>query len=255
MSALLTSLAVFVVVLLGAFAGAYIGKVLPEHHLSTESKDMVKIGAGFISTLAALVLGLLVASAKTAFDTKSDEVQAAAAKIILLDRNLREYGPSAQPARDLMRTLLITRHGIAWIKDEVVAARGATAATSPMTGIERVRQLVDSLRQDTDEHKSLRTRSLTLVDDLAQMRWLMVEQSTTSVSMPMLIVLMIWLATISGCLALYAPRNGTIVVVTVLCALSVSASIFLILEMYDPFSGLLRISDAPIVTAIGYLSQ
>jgi hypothetical protein len=70
-----------------------------------------------------------------------------------------------------------------------------------------------------------------------------------------LVVLVVWLATIAFCTGLYAPRNGTVVTVGLLCALSVSGAVFLIAEMYDPFSGIMRISDAPLRTALGYLDN
>jgi len=89
LSALAISVIAFAVVVAGAWLGAILSRKLPKHHLDAESKDMVKVGIGFLATLAALVLGLLIASAKSSFDTRSEEIQQSAAKIILLDRNLR----------------------------------------------------------------------------------------------------------------------------------------------------------------------
>jgi hypothetical protein len=63
-------------------------RVLPEHHLSTDSKDVVKLGMGLIGTMAALVLALLIASAKSSFDTQSNEVMEMSADFMLLDRTL-----------------------------------------------------------------------------------------------------------------------------------------------------------------------
>ncbi len=256
MSAAIVSLVVFVVVMTGVFVGAALQRVLPKHHLSDESKDMVKIGAGFIATLAALVLGLLVASATTSYNAKYDEVEASAAKIILLDRNLRQYGSEAIPVRLLLRDALVAKAKITWVEHEAEAAtRGTELRVPPELGIERVRTRIVALAPGNEEQRSLRTASLTLVDDLMRTRWLLIEQSTASVSTPLLVTMVFWLATIAGCLSLYAPRNGTVLAVSVLCALSVSGAIFLIVEMYDPFSGLMKISDAPIRNAIDYLSH
>lgn len=240
----------------GVAVGAALQKVLPKHHLSDDSKDMVKIGTGFIATLAALVLGLLVASATSSFNAKSDEVEQSAAKIILLDRNLRQYGEEAAPVRLLLRDALLAKAKITWVDDEAeAAAQGTTLRVPPQLGIERIRTRIAALSPANEEQRSLRTESLTLVEDVMQTRWLLIEQSTAAVSAPLLVVLMLWLATIAGCLALYAPRNGTVLAVSVLCALSVSGAIFLIVEMYDPFKGLMKISDAPIRNAIDYLSR
>lgn len=256
MSAWIVSLIVFVVVMAGVFVGAALQRVLPKHHLSDDSKDMVKIGAGFIATLAALVLGLLVASATASYNAKFDEVERSAAKIILLDRNLRQYGAEATPVRLFLRDALVARAKISWVEREAAAATQGTALrVPPELGIENVRTRIVALVPGNEEQRSLRTAALALVDDLMQTRWLLIEQSTTAVSAPLLVVMMLWLATVAGCLALYAPRNGTVLAVSVLCALSVSGAIFLIVEMYDPFSGLMKISDAPIRTAIDYLSH
>jgi hypothetical protein len=87
------------------------------------------------------------------------------------------------------------------------------------------------------------------------MRWLLIEQSTAEISTPMLVVMIIWLVVVAGCLAIYSPRNLTVLTVAALCGLSASCAIFLIMEMYEPFGGLISISDAPIRTAINYVSQ
>ena len=56
---------------------------VPVDHLSTESKDVVKLAMGLIATMAALVLGLLTASAKALVRYAEQRGQAHAAKIIL----------------------------------------------------------------------------------------------------------------------------------------------------------------------------
>ena len=216
MSASLISLLALAAIVAGAIAGALLGKLLPEHHLSNDSKDIVKFGSGFIATLAALVLGLLVASAKSSFDAKAAEVEASAAKVILLDQALRQYGADAKPARDVLRSVLVSAN---------------------------------------DEQRALKERSLQVVDDFMQTKWLFVAQSTEGVSTPLLVVLVVWLATIAFCTGLYAPRNATVAMVGLLCAASAAGAIFVIVEMYQPFDGILRISDAPLRAALGYLGN
>jgi hypothetical protein len=85
-------------------AGGRLRAVLPKHHLAEESKDIARVAIGFLVTMCALVMGLLIATAKTSFDTRSKEVLQAATKIVLLDRNLRQYGSEADPARQLARS-------------------------------------------------------------------------------------------------------------------------------------------------------
>lgn len=252
----LISLIAFVAIMAGVFVGAWLQNVLPKPHLSADSKDMAKIGAGFIGTLAALVLGLLIASSKSSFDTKADEVERSSAKIILLDRQLRQYGEQTKPMREFLRDVLVARHKITWVESEAAAASRAQAPRLPhQLGIEQLRAQIVALVPANDEQRSLRTAALAIVDDLMQIRWLLIEQSTAAISTPMLVIMIIWLVVVAGCLAVYAPRNGTMLAVSILCGISASCAIFLIVEMYEPFAGLILISDAPIRTAISYLSQ
>lgn len=70
MSALTFGVINFVSVFGAAMTGMFLSTVLPEDHLSPESKDAIKITVGLVSTMAALLLGLLIASAKSSFDTQ-----------------------------------------------------------------------------------------------------------------------------------------------------------------------------------------
>jgi hypothetical protein len=94
---------VFVCVFGGALFGMFMRAILPDHHLNDASKDVVRLVMGLVATLAALVLGLLVASAKTSFDTANEAFRQSAAKVILLDRALAQYGPESKDLRELIR--------------------------------------------------------------------------------------------------------------------------------------------------------
>ena len=256
MNPVLAGLGMFVTIAVGAYAGTWIGKRLPQHHLSDSSKDMVKVGAAFLATLAALVLGLILSAAKNSFDMKAEEVEHAAAKIIMLDQALRQLGQQALPVRDALRATVEAKRNLTWVDAEVRSVRADAMqgmATSPP--ITKVRTMISALHPADDEQSAMRAQALHLVDDLTQTRWLLIEQSTELSSAPLILVLAVWLATISGCLGIYAPRNGTVTAVALLCAVSVAVAVFLILELYDPYGGFVKISDAPINTAIGFLNQ
>ena len=256
MNSLLVSLCVFLIVLAAGVTGTVVRKRLQPHHLSDETKDIVKFGSGFIATMAALVLGLLVASAKSSYDTQASEVEQAAAKVILLDQVLRQYGPEAAPARQMLHSVLTQRQAMRWVRAESVdIAKGAMPSTPPATGAAEIRKTIAELVPDNDGRRTTQSRALGIIDDFAQTRWLFIVRSTEGVSLPLLVVLVTWLSVIALCTGLYAPSNAMALTVAVLCAASVSGAIFLIVEMYSPFDGLLKVSDAPIRTALGYLKE
>lgn len=100
------------------FAGALLGlglqRLLPGHHLSKETQDVVKLSAGTIGTLTALVLGLLVSSAKSTFDTMTSGIVQGSAKFILLDRTLARYGPETKAAREQLKRALAAGIEMVW---------------------------------------------------------------------------------------------------------------------------------------------
>src|ERR1700686_5916145 len=103
MSPAVLSCVIFAWILGGIALGALLRTTLPQHHLSKESQDIVRLGAGLIATIAALVLGLLIAAAKGSFDTQSGHVKQITADVILLDALLEQYGPEALPIRVALR--------------------------------------------------------------------------------------------------------------------------------------------------------
>src|SRR5256885_8309060 len=103
MNATLTALIVFGCLILAVLVGRTLRGFLPEAHLSTESEDAVKLAIGLVATMSALVLGLLVSSAKGAYDTQRTEVIQMAAKVAFLDRLLAAYGPEAAGVRTALR--------------------------------------------------------------------------------------------------------------------------------------------------------
>ena len=115
---IINSIAIRLIVLACVFGAALFGMflraVLPKQHLSADSKDTVRLGMGMVATTAALVLGLLVASAKNFFDTQSSELTQMSANVILLDRVLAHYGPETKEARDLLRGAVARTLDLIW---------------------------------------------------------------------------------------------------------------------------------------------
>ncbi len=251
MSPLSTSLVVFAWVFGGALVGMGLRRILPEHHRSPETRDVVKLGMGLIATMSALLLGLLVASAKSSYDEQKTELTQMTSKLVLLDHALAMYGTETKETREMLRAA--TAHTIEqlWPTGNPTAAALSPAATRG----DRVYEGIQALSPKNDLQRSLQAQATSLAMDLGQTRWLMFEQRGRSVSTALLAVVVFWLAIIFASFGLFAPPNATVMVTLFACALSVSCAIFLILEMDQPFDGFLQISSAPLREALAQLGH
>jgi hypothetical protein len=251
MSSIAISLITFTFVFGGALLGISLCSILPKHHLSADSKDVVKLGIGLVGTMAALVLGLLIASAKSSYDTQSIELMEMSSRVVLLDRILAHYGPETQESRDLLRTAVTLTLDQMWSKNRSRQSEPVT----PSTSSEVLYDKIQGLSPKNDAQRSIQAQALSVVMELGHTRWLMYEQRATSVSIPLLVVLIFWLTIVFVGFGLFAPANGTVIASLFVCALSVSGAIFLILEMYAPYAGLIQISSAPLRTALIHLGK
>lgn len=252
MSPIAVSLIALGIILGGAFIGAFLRTTLPGHHLADDAKDIFRLGAGLVGTIAALVLGLLVSSAKSSYDTQSTQVQHLTADIVLLDRLLAQYGPEARPARDLLRRAIDPLVERIWRENNSQSNKQAPFEATPVA--QGAYDKIEELAPQTDEQRSLKPRAIQLATDMVQTRLLLFEQGDKTIPMPFLAVLVFWLAIIFMSFSLFSRLNPTVVAALVVFALSASAAIFLILEMSQPFRGLMQISNAPLRNALAPLA-
>ena len=244
-------LIVMVCVFGGALLGMALRELLPEHHLSADSKDVIKMGMGLTATMAALVLALLIASAKSSYDAQKNEVTQISANIILLDRVLAHYGPQTRAARDLLRGYVALMLDRIWPQE-----RARPVELEPTSALANsFYDEVEELSPQNEAQRSLKPLAEKVAFDLAQTRWLLFAQGGSSIPMPFLALLVFWVTIIFLSFGLFAPRNVTVVATLFLCALSVSGAIFLILQLDQPFAGLIHISSAPLRNALAHLGQ
>jgi hypothetical protein len=249
-SSIATSSIVFACVFGGALLGMSLRKFLPQNHLSDESKTVVRLAMGLVATMTAMVLGLLVSSAKSSFDTQSNELTGTSSKFILLDRTLADYGPETKETRDLLRSV------VADLLDQMEQKKhDFTRVVVPAREVDSVYDKIQGLSPKDDRHHSFQADALNVLKEVRQTRWLVYEQQSTSISMPMLIILVSWLTALFISFGLYAPTNGTVVTSLLVSALSASCAILLILELYSPYRGLIKISSAPVRVALTQLGN
>jgi hypothetical protein len=239
MSAWLISLLVFAIIFGGALLGVVLRPLLSENHLQPDSRDVVKMATGLIGTLAALVLGLLIASANSSFDQKTNQVRQLTATFILLDDLLAQYGPEAVPLRTRLRQSIPPLADRLWHEQEVPAGKPVHFESSAQSLI----------------FENELERAIQAFTEGAQTRLLLFAQAGGSIPTPFLIILVFWLSAIFVSFTLFARVNLVVLASLLICALSFAGAIFLVLELDNPFTGLMGISSETLRSALPPLNS
>jgi len=246
-----SSIAIASVFLGCSFGAALIGMILheklPGHHLQGNSLEVVKLSVGLIASMSALVLSLLIASASNSYNQQKNELNALAANIVLLDRTLEFYGSDAKAARDRLRDLVRQTHDRIWspegVRPEVLASMETQSSVRA-----NVEQLL-SLSPQTDLQRLMQGRAIQESDSIAQSRLLIIDQLGSAISGPFIMVLIVWTCMLFTGFGLLA-RNLTVAFAMFGSALTAAGAIFLLLELSDPYHGLMQISDEPLRNAM-----
>jgi len=247
-AAAIVSFIVFVCVFGGALVGISLSALIPQQHLDGESKDVVRGGMAVVATMVALVLGLLIASAKGFFDTQTNELTQMSADVVLVDRMLAHYGPGSAPARAILKAQVVKVLSDMWSR--------SPSQTPVNPGTERAEPLYDSvegLAPKTDDQRTAKAQALEVLVEMGRLRWLMYAQRSTHVPNALIGALAIWLVLVSLTSGLFTRPNATVIASFFLSALAVASAMWLILEMYAPYSGWIRVSDAALRAALAQL--
>ncbi len=252
MNTTLTALIVFGCLVGAVLLGRALRRLLPEDHLTADSRDTIKLAMGLVATMAALVLGLLVSSAKGSYDTERSEVIQMAAKVAFFDRVLAFT--DQKPQRLVPRFHEAVKEAVHGKCGPEKRVDRRSLAPNPQAG-NAVYAAVQDLSPHDDTQRKLKDQATTIATDLAQLRSLLVAQSVPSISEPMLIILVSWLVVIFLGFSVLAPPNPTVILALMVSALAVSGAIFLILELDQPFGGVIRISSEPMLNAMHQFAQ
>jgi hypothetical protein len=247
----LTTAIVSACLLAAVWIGMWLRRFLPEHHLSPDSRKIVELAMGVVATMAALLLGLLVNSAKTSYDTTRTQVMQKASKYALLDRLLLIYGPRAAAVRGKLPALIEESTRRMWPDDSDIPTQ--LKRVTEMGNAFYVAVLTLEARDDTE--RALKAQAVSLTLELGQLNALMQAESTTSISKPMLVVVVLWLVMIFLAFSLIAPPNATASFALIASAFCAAGAIFLILELDQPFGGLMRISREPMLNVLRQIGK
>jgi hypothetical protein len=244
------------IVLALVFASAMIGRLirrkLPESHLSDETKAVVTLSMGVVGTLTALVLGLLIATASTTFNTRNQEITTLAAKVIRLDRVLRRFGPEADDERKMLRDYMTMK-----FKDLFPPGRAKPVLENPKTIVlfEELEDRLSAMEGRSPHQRWLLSHALALTTEIAELRWLLIEQDVIGIPVPVLIVVVFWLCLLFMSFGLFSPRNATVTVALFFCTIAVAGAIQTMLDLSRPFQGVVRVSDKPLRHALDVIKH
>jgi hypothetical protein len=253
MNAIIVSLTVAFTVFAAGAIGLVLHRIVPKAHLTKETQDVIRLGVGMLSVMASLVLGLLIATAKSSYDRADQDNRTYCADLILLNETLRDYGDAAAVPRRLLREYTVQALRDVWPKPgegPVVVENEAAGLT-----LEHVRETIRALTPVDAGQRWLADQALQISASLLRQRWQLIEQNGPSVQPVVIIILVSWIALIFASFGLNAPRNGTVVVAFLVCSLAIGGSIFLILEMDNPLTGMLKIPSGPMVNALDHMAR
>lgn len=253
MTALIAAAVVFACAMAGALVGLKLRDALPSHHLSAETKDVINITTGLVATLAALVLGLLVASAMDSFDAEEDGFQKLSANIIVLDRLLSGLGPDAAPARERLRSVVSVALSRLWPTDGAPA--GALDEGRITAGGRSVFAAILAVKPPGEDLRHVHNQALEIATELARTRWLLSEPAESASLFPFLVVVTFWLAMIFASFGLFAPRNAIVMTALVIGAFSAAGAVFLIVDLNRPIGGLIQVTSDPLRFALEQMGK
>jgi hypothetical protein len=250
----LSALAIALIVLgctcSAALLGIRLRKVLPEHHFDGDSKDLMKLVMGLVATISALVLALLIASANSSFNTQQDGLRSVSMDIIELNRALALYGPEAQRARGLLQEMVQAAY------DRIHKNKGVVRVTGQLQA--NANQFVGALyvlSPKTEMQQMTRNQAVQLALSITKERLMITESARGSISWPFLTVLIGWTSVLFLGLGLLTRFHATSAATLVVGSASVAAAIFLILELNEPYGGLIHLSDAPVLEALALIGR
>lgn len=245
MGSVLASLFTFIAVFCGAMIGIVLSGRLPAHHMSPETRTAVSVSMAVVGTLSALVIGLMISTASTAFNDRTNAIEALAVDIVKLDRALLRFGPDAASIRKELRDYARTK-----AEELSRPPRVGDLSISRLITLETINDQLAALQPQNARGDQIRTEALQLLRAISDARWLLVEKSGVTMPAPFLLLVIFWLTLLFASFGLFAPNNGTVIAILFLCAMAIAGGIFMILELGAPTRGLVRASVAPLNYAL-----
>jgi hypothetical protein len=262
-----TAIAIFLLILLiaGSAGGLFCQGLLSERHKSKETTESIRIVVAILVTFTALVLSLLVTSVKADFDKHNDQYRTYGVTLIRLDTRLREFGVQAEQIRKELRAFAASVVLQSWPNEPPPTGQYIKTFTPLYAGSEETQEITKQLLNIDEEVRNLspvgvyQLRIYLIIEDqlrnLEDIRWTLVEGSTSRVSTVFLAMLMFWLVILFFIFGLIVPRNGLVQLAVVLTSISVASTLYLILDLDSATSGFITVSSQPLRDAIIHMDE
>ena len=244
MSSLEIGLGLMCVIFASAVLGMLAGQRLPAHHVSTESKATVSVAMAVVGTMTALVIGFMISNASSSFTAKNGAVARLSSDIVRLDALLRRYGPEADTTRTALQ-----HYAAAKLEDLFPNGDGRkpdVANPATLKLLDDVQDRIVLFKPADDRQRWLGGQALQLAGELGDAGAGVIQQDVSSLPLPFLGAVTIWLVVVFASFGVFAPRNATTIIALFLCAFAVSAAIKLVMDLDTPFEGDIRITRPPI---------
>lgn len=262
-----SALVVFALLLISTGVGVFVRPLLPEEHKAHETVQLIQLVIGMLVTFAALVLGLMTASAKNSFDTVGTDFRTYSADLIELNATLRQYGEGAAEVRQMLRAYTAAAIASTWPDEPFPAGDYYPKDVDPENDrdkLEDVRlgdmlnlagQRLRELVAPDVYHQKLKDDSIVQFQRTIDQRWKLIEEAHSTISKPFFMTLTFWLIVIFLSFGLIAPRNALALVMITMGALSIASAVYVMVDLDTPFSGPIVISSQPMRDALAHLNR
>jgi len=234
-----------------ALAAMVVRRGFPSQHLEGESKDVLRLVLSFITTLTAMVLSLLISSGYSAYQWQKTELQQLGVHVDQIDRALADFGPDTIELRGRFRQMIAATITRVWPADD--ERPSTNAPMSVQQDGEALFSSIANLVPKTELQRIAQDRALKLLENFGETRRLLIVQSQGTLSWPLLFLLISWLTVLFFGFGLLTNVNATVVAALFVGSISVSGAIFLIVELNQPYAGLMQISSAPLRAALAQM--
>ena len=244
MTTIWISIGVAVVAFAAGVAGLMLQKLLPETHSAERSREMIGAIVGLVSLLLALVLGTLIGSAYAFYSTQKSELETYAARALQLDLALSEFGDETAPARARMKATLFAVREMIWGSGaDHLEARNLSVA-EPLDHLKEMDKYVASLDPKTPAQRQFAAAAAGDAAAIEQTRVLISLQLASSISWPLVVIVVSWALILFCGFGLLSKLNATTLAAVAFGAFAVGSALFLILELSQPFTGVFRVPSA-----------